>query len=72
MPIVIENNCDSLSLNDLVALRAQGFSVLKSPHVGNQHPSNLACAALQLPLEMVTFTSPSKDVNFHPHLRIAG
>ena len=70
MPIEIENNYAYISLNDLVQLRRDGYSVLKSPHVGNQHPSNLVCAALGIPLEMVSFTQGSRDVNFHPHMRI--
>ncbi len=72
MPLLIENNYDDVSLMDLVSLREQGYSVLKSPHVGNQHPSNLVCAALGISLEMVSFTQGVRDVNFHPHLRIAG
>lgn len=72
MPIRIENDHMSVSLNELVALKDSGYSVLKSPHVGNQHPSNLACAALGIGLEMVSFTIPGRDRNFHPHLRIAG
>ena len=70
MPIKIENDFTSVSLKDLVELRARGYSVLKSPHVGNQHPSNLVCAALGLPLEMVSFTIPERDKNFHPQLQI--
>ena len=70
MPLKIKNNHDHISLSDLVCLRAAGYSVLKSPHIGNQHPSNLVCAALQIPLEMVSFTQGFRDRNFHPHLRI--
>lgn len=50
---------------------AAGYSVVKSPHVGNQHPSNLVCAALGIPFNVVTFTSAERDKNFHPHLKIA-
>lgn len=70
MPLVIENNYDQVSLGELVRLRERGYSILKSPHVGNQHPSNLVCAALGIPLEMVTFTRGNLDRNFHPHVRI--
>ncbi len=70
MPLQIENNYDQVSLNDLVRLREQGYSVLKSPHVGNQHRSNLACAKLGIPLEMVSFTQGERDTNFHPQVRI--
>jgi hypothetical protein len=72
MPLVIENNYDCVSLADLVRLRQAGYSVLKSPHVGNQHPSNLVCAALRIPMEMVSFTIGTRDCNFHPHARIEG
>ncbi len=56
----------------ILALRDAGFSVMKTPHIGNQHPSNLLCAALGIHMDMVTFTQGEKDRNFHPHLRIAG
>jgi hypothetical protein len=72
MPLQIINNYDEVSLGDLVRLRAEGYSVLKSPHVGNQHPSNLVCGALGIPLEMVSFTQGLLDRNFHPHVRIVG
>jgi len=70
MPLEIKNNHCHISLSDLVRLRTDGYSVLKSPHIGNQHPSNLVCAALGIPLEMVSFTQGVRDRNFHPHLRI--
>jgi len=70
MPLQIENNYDQVSLMNLAALREQGYSVVKSPHVGNQHPCNLVCAALGIPLEMVSFTQGVRDKNFHPHVRI--
>ena len=69
MPVAIKR-CDTPSLHDLTVLREKGYSVLKSPHVGNQHPSNLVCAALKIPMEMVSFTRGDKDKNFHPHCLI--
>lgn len=72
MPICIENDFGQISLADLGRKMEQGYSVLKSPHVGNQHPSNLVCAALGVPLAMVTFTQGERDKNFHPHLQIVG
>ncbi len=69
MPVSIKR-CDALSLHDLTVLREKGYSVLKSPHVGNQHPSNLVCAALKIPMEMVSFTNGERDKNFHPHCMI--
>jgi hypothetical protein len=70
MPIEIINNDGSVSLQDLQQKMTDGYSVVKSPHVGNQHPSNLVCAALGIPLNVVTFTSGERDKNFHPHLQI--
>lgn len=70
MPLNFESPYTSLSLRDLCDLKVAGFSVLKSPHVGNQHPSNLVTAALNLPLRMVSFTIGEKDKNFHPQLLI--
>ncbi len=72
MPIKIINDFAAITLAELCAKREQGYSVLKTPHVGNQHPSNLLCAALGVPLLMVSFTSGVRDKNFHPHLRIEG
>lgn len=72
MPIKIINDFVAISLAELCAKREQGYSVLKTPHIGNQHPSNLLCAALGIPLDMVSFTNGERDKNFHPHLRIEG
>jgi len=71
MPIKIINNDGSLSLLELQAKMYQGYSVVRSPHIGNQHPSTLVCAALGIPLNLVTFTSGARDKNSHPHMRIA-
>lgn len=70
MPLKIVNNDGSLSLRDLQEKIHRGYSVVKSPHVGNQHPSNLVCASLGIPMHLVTFTSGERDKNFHPHLQI--
>ena len=72
MPVQIENKYHTITLNELVAQMRAGYSVRKTPHVGNQHPSNLVCAALGIPLEMVSVTQGHRDTNFHPQLRIAG
>lgn len=77
MPIVLYNNyvgskADPLTLARLVAIQRQGCSVMKTPHVGNQHPSNLLCASLGFHMDMVTNTIGERDQNFHPHLRIEG
>lgn len=77
MPIVLFNNyvgskTEPLTLARLQELQRAGYSVMKTPHVGNQHPCNLLCAALGFHLDMVTFTHGVRDTNFHPHLRIQG
>ncbi len=58
---------DDLSLADLVRMHQAGASVLKTPHVGNIYPNNLAIAMLGLPLVLVDRTIGHKDRNFHPH-----
>jgi len=77
MPLVLYNNYvgpkeDPLTLSKLATIQQQGFSVMKTPHVGNQHPSNLLCAALGFHIDMVTNTIGERDKNFHPQLRIEG
>jgi hypothetical protein len=71
MPLNIINNDGTLSLRQLQEKMQDGCSVVKSPHVGNQHPSNLVCAALGIPFNVVTFTLAERDTNFHPHKVIA-
>lgn len=56
-----------LSLADLRRLHDQGEHVLKTPHVGNHYPNNLAVAALGIPLMCVDRTIGVRDRNFHPH-----
>lgn len=72
MPLKIKNDFGELSLRDVVGKMEAGYSVVKSPHIGNQHPSNLVCASLGIPMRMVSFTKGERDRNFHPHLRIQG
>jgi len=60
-----------LSLADLVNLYKRGSCVIKTPHVGNAYPNNLAVAHLGLPLLLVDHTIGIKDKNFHPHMLIA-
>lgn len=72
MPLNIINDHGHVTLRQMQEKLALGYSVMKSPHVGNQHPSNLVCAKLGIPLTMVSFTQGEKDKNFHPHLRISG
>ena len=70
MPLRIENKYDSLTLEQLQKHQRDGWSVMKSPHVGNQHPSNLLCAAMGIHCNMVSFTRGDRDSNFHPHVQI--
>lgn len=72
MPLIIKNKHDAISLQNIQDMRAAGASVIKTPHVGNQHRSNLVCAALGIPMHMVSFTCGTRDTNFHPHTRIVG
>lgn len=72
MPLHIENDYAALSLEQIAALQCDGWSVMKTPHVGNQHPSNLLCAARGIHCNMVSFTRGDRDCNFHPHIRIEG
>jgi hypothetical protein len=75
MPIRLHNDylgtkSEPFTWRDILARRQAGFSIVKTPHIGNQHPNNLLCAALGINMDMVTFTSGEKDKNFHPHVRI--
>jgi hypothetical protein len=60
-----------LSLAQLGALRRTGFSVMKSPHVGNIYPNNLLVATAGIQLNCYDRTWGDRDKNFHPHLIIA-
>lgn len=61
-----------VSLRDLIAIHAAGGAVLKSPHVGNVYPNNLAVLTAGLRCLMCDRTIGEKDKNFHPHLIISG
>ncbi|MDL2363023.1 MAG: hypothetical protein QFB86_01415 [Patescibacteria group bacterium] len=62
---------DQLSLNDLVELQAQGFSVLRSAHIGNLSPYNMSIAALGIPLLCVDHTITGIDTNYFPELTLS-
>lgn len=62
---------DNLSINDLVALKAQGFSVLRSAHVGNVSPYNLSLAAAGIPLLLVDHNVTGVDKNYFPELLLS-
>jgi len=57
---------DDVSLKDLIDICKSGGAVLKTPHVGNIYPNNLAIALLGLPMLFYDRTLGRKDINFHP------
>ncbi len=66
--ITVEN---TLSLQDLASLDAQGYSVVRSSHVGNQYPSNLAWIQEGGRAVWYDRTLASRDNNYYPHLHVA-
>ncbi|MBL7057734.1 hypothetical protein ISS03_00165 [Patescibacteria group bacterium] len=62
--------CNNLSFADLRDLHNRGMPVIKTPHVGNMYPNNLAVAKIGIPLLLNDRTIGYKDKNFHPHLII--
>jgi hypothetical protein len=60
-----ENN--DLSLLDLVALQKSGYSVVRSPHVGNLYPLNMLALMMGIPLNLYDRNYGKKDANYHPH-----
>jgi len=58
---------DDISIADLVDINKRGGVVLKTPHVGNIYPNNLAMAFLGIPMLFYDRTLGKKDFNFHPH-----
>ncbi len=61
---------DQLSIADLQQRQAEGFSVLRSAHVGNMQPYNMALAAAGIPLLCVDHTITGIDTNYFPELVI--
>lgn len=59
---------DSLSIDGLVSLRERGYSVLRSAHVGNLSPYNMALAAAGIPILSVDHTVTGIDKNYRPEL----
>lgn len=59
---------DSVSLDDLVDLRASGVSVMRSAHVGNLAPYNMAVAEAGLPVLSVDHTITGVDRNYFPEV----
>jgi hypothetical protein len=63
---------DDLSIKDLIDIYNKGGVVLKTPHVGNIYPNNLAIASLGIPMLFYDRTLGVKDINFHPDKIIVG
>ncbi len=64
LKISIHNN---ISLAGLIDIHRKGGLVLKTPHVGNIYPNNLAIASLKIPTLFYDRTLGKKDLNFHPN-----
>jgi hypothetical protein len=62
--IIINEN---ISLSDLLVIYKNGGVVLKTPHVGNIYPNNLAIASIGLPMLLYDRTLGIRDTSFHPH-----
>ena len=65
----IQSN-DTLSINELTALQRRGFSVMRSAHVGNLSPYNLALADAGIPLLLVDHNVTGVDKNYFPELML--
>lgn len=57
---------DTVSIDDLARLQAEGFSVLRSAHIGNLSPYNLALADAGIPILSVDHTITGVDTNYFP------
>lgn len=68
-PITIRQD---LSLAQIVKLHRAGRCVIKTPHVGNWYPNNLAIASLGIRMKVCDQTRGDRDRNFHPHTVIVG
>lgn len=58
---------EDISIDDLIGIHKKGGVVLKTPHVGNIYPNNLAIASLGIPTLFYDRNLGRKDINFHPH-----
>ncbi len=63
---------DSISLEELQAKQAEGFSVLRSAHVGNFMPYNSTIADMGIPMLLVDHTITGVDSTYVPEAFIAG
>lgn len=57
-----------ISINDLCVLQAQGFSVVRSAHIGNLQPYNMSLAAAGIPVLCIDHTVTGIDVNYSPEM----
>ena len=58
---------DDISLNNLLKIINSGGRVLKTPHIGNIYPNNLAIITLNIPTLLYDRNIGFKDKSFHPH-----
>lgn len=66
------NISEDISIAELIKINNDGGVVLKTPHVGNIYPNNLAIASLGIPTLFYDRTLGRKDLNFHPNKLIVG
>ena len=71
MPFEVKIRND-LSLFDLRNIHDAGGSVMRTAHVGNVYPSNLAVASAGIRMNMYDRTVGALDKNYHPHFVICG
>lgn len=57
----------SLTLGKLVELHHAGYSVFKTPHVGNVHHNNMVCAQLGFKIVLCDTLSGASDKRFRPN-----
>lgn len=62
---------DTVSINDLVGLQEQGFSVMRSAHVGNLSPYNLTLAASGIRMLLVDHNVTGVDKNYFPEKQLS-
>lgn len=63
---------EDISIADLIKIHNEKGVVLKTPHIGNIYPNNLAIASLGIPMLFYDRTLGTKDNNFHPDNLIVG
>ncbi|PSO44287.1 MAG: hypothetical protein BRC22_02740, partial [Parcubacteria group bacterium QH_9_35_7] len=56
-----------INLKALAQINRGGGSVVKTPHVGNWYPNNLAVAQTGIHMLAYDRNIGRKDSNFHPH-----